>query len=465
MAAAIRKLSPFRLTHLIRQEKNPVVALQLFRSPNSPPMKFFPYSFQSYDIIICKLGRAKMFREMEQILRQLMTQEIETNRLVPKEIFFCQVISFYGRGRLPDLARTMYDLIPSYQCRKTIKSFNSLLNSLLICREFRGIERLCREMDLFPDACTYNILIKGYCSVGSFEGARKLFDEMCRRRISPNVVTFVSLISFLCLNSRVDDAFELKNAMIKVHNVSPNIFVYTSLVKGLCDAGKLDAAVKLKDLAMAESIKKNSELDSAVYTTLIRSLFRSRRRDEAIALLDDMQKIGVKPDTHTYNAVISGFCDEKDFTAALTVLEEMSAKGCKADVLTYNVMITSFCNSSSWVEAIDLFEDMPRRGCPPNVVTYRILVDGLLNASQLKDAAFFLEEMIFKGFKPHPETSYKLVNRLKEEGDVGLMSAVIGILAKGRCVDCDAWRAAVEVLVPTTTSDSQFADLDLLAII
>lgn len=453
MAAAVRKLSPFRLTHLVRQEKNPAVALQLFRNPNNPPTKLFPYSFQSYDIIICKLGRAKMFREMEQILRQMMTQEIETNRLVPKETLFCQVISFYGRGRLPDLARTIYHLIPSYRCRRTIKSFNSLLDSLLICREFRGIESLCREMDLCPDACTYNILIKAYCSVGSFEGARRLFDEMCRRGISPNVVTFVSLISFLCSNSRVDDAFELMHEMIRAHNVSPNIFVYTSLVKGLCDAGKMDAALKLKGLAVAEAIKKDSELDSAVFTTLIRPLFRSRRRDEAIALLDEMQKIGVKPDTHTYNAMISGFCEENDFTAALNVMEEMPNKGCKADVLTYNVMITAFCNSSKWIEAIDLFEDMPRRGCLPNVVTYRILVDGLLNASQLKDAAILLDEMVFKGFKPHPETSSNLINGLKEEGEVGLMSNVITILAKAGCVDFDAWRAAIEVLVPTTAFD------------
>nr|DAD23255.1 TPA_asm: hypothetical protein HUJ06_024718 [Nelumbo nucifera] len=87
--------------------------------------------------------------------------------------------------------------------------------------------------------------------------------------------------------------------------------------------------------------------------------------------------IGYKPDNITYiNAMISGFCNEKDFDSAYALLNEMTEnKGCKPDVISYNVIIFRFCMDRRLKEAIELFEDVPRRKCAPKV-SYRILFDG-----------------------------------------------------------------------------------------
>ncbi|KAL6175336.1 hypothetical protein ACLB2K_051977 [Fragaria x ananassa] len=104
MIKASKSISPFRLSSLLRNQKDPALALQLFQNPNpdsnAQPQKPFRYSLISYDIIISKLGRAKMFDQMEQILGQ-MKQE---THLSPPEIIFCNVMSYYGRARLPDRA-------------------------------------------------------------------------------------------------------------------------------------------------------------------------------------------------------------------------------------------------------------------------------------------------------------------------------------------------------------------------
>ncbi|XP_020250769.1 putative pentatricopeptide repeat-containing protein At1g53330, partial [Asparagus officinalis] len=118
------------------------------------------------------------------------------------------------------------------------------------------------ELNLKPDACTYNILIR---SAKSIDCALNLFDEMLERGIEPSIVTFGTLISALCNNSKLDEAFKLKEEMPRLYNIEPNAFVYAALIKALCKSGKLEEALSLR--------REISGLDSAVYSTLIRALF------------------------------------------------------------------------------------------------------------------------------------------------------------------------------------------------
>ncbi|KAF5195544.1 Pentatricopeptide repeat-containing protein [Thalictrum thalictroides] len=116
-------------------------------------------------------------------------------------------------------------------------------------------------------------------------------------------------------------------------------------------------------------------LDIAVYSTLISGLFKAGRKGEVVGVLEEMGKTGCKPNTVTYNALIFGYCNEKDFELAFLVLKEIVEKGYKPDVISYNV-ISALCKGGKLQQAIDLFEEMPRRDCVLDVVTYRTIFDG-----------------------------------------------------------------------------------------
>ncbi|KAK7846567.1 putative pentatricopeptide repeat-containing protein [Quercus suber] len=262
----VKPISPFRLSSLLRLQKDPNLALHLFQNPNSnsnsnsntnpTKAKPFRYTLVSYDLIITKLGRAKMFDEMERILDQLKHE----TRFSPTEIIFCNVISFYARARLPDRAVLTFFRMPDFRCHRTVKSLNSLLNGLCNCGEFRKLREMFLGFHKYgtPDACTYNILIKACCRSGRLEDARYVFDEMQRRGVCPSVVTFGTLIHQLCLNFRLEEAFKLKNDMMRVYGVMPNAFVYTSLIKGVCGIGELSLAFKLKEEMVRNKLKLNS---------------------------------------------------------------------------------------------------------------------------------------------------------------------------------------------------------------
>ncbi|KAM1238602.1 hypothetical protein ACFX2I_039290 [Malus domestica] len=443
---ASKPISPFRLCSLLRREKNPNLALQIFRNPNPdlnpPPGKLFRYSLLSYDLIITKLGRAKMFDQMEQMLHQ-MKQE---TRFAPPEIIFCNVISFYGRARLPDRALQVFDEIPAFRCQRTVKSLNSLLDVLFKCGEFEKMSRLFVGFENYatPDACTYNILIKACCANECLDDAWKVFDEMSRKGVRPTTVTFGTLIYWLCSNFRLKEAFKLKYDMVVIHGVVPDQYVYTSLIKGLCKIGEMTSAFELKE----EMVMKKIKPDSAVYSTLISGLFNAGRKELVSGLLEEMSEYGCKPDTVTFNAMIHGLCKEKNFEAAYRVLDEMTEKDCEPDVISYNVIIGGLCKDGKWREANDLLEDLPRRGCTPDVVSYRTMFDGLCDWRQFNEASLVLDEMIFKGFAPRLASTQKLVEGLCEAANAELLGTVLTSLGKGKgnFLHVDIWGMLVDMV-------------------
>ncbi|CAA6661145.1 unnamed protein product [Spirodela intermedia] len=328
--------------------------------------------------------RARMFSEMEQILDQMGKE----TRFCTKEVLFCNVISSYGRARLAYPAVRTFLRIPSFRCQRTIRSFNSLLHALLHCRDFAAVEEFCRDMESYavsPDTCTYNILINAYYSVRMPDRAWDLFVEMRRRGIQPSAVTFGTLISFLCSNSMLKRAFELKEEMMRLHNMS-------------------DEGVRL---------------DAAVYSTLIKALFEAGRKGEVVSLLEEMRASKLEPDAVCYNAIISGFCGENDFTAAFG-----------PDVVSYNVILSRLCRQGRYEDARELFDDMPRRGCLP---TFR-----------WKKAVTLLEEMMFKGYRPRPESLSRVVDGLGEADDVDSLVSLVAAAARGNSTDLSMWNTLTQ---------------------
>ncbi|XAR68264.1 hypothetical protein NMG60_11003337 [Bertholletia excelsa] len=447
-----REVSPFRLASLLRLQKDPNLALKLFRNPNPssrPDSKPFKYSLRCYDLIITKLGRAKMFDEMEQIVEQLKNE----TRFGPKEVILCNIISFYGRARLPDRALCTFEQIPSFRCQRTMKSFNSLINAMLSCRDFEKMSEIYSGVHQYgdPDVCTYNISINACCLCNDLDSAWKLFDEMRMNNIQPNYVTFGTLISLFSANSMVDEALWLKEEMRTTFRVKPNAFVYASLIKGLCKVNKPSLAFVLK----GEMLKLKIELDAPVYSALISALFKAARKEDVIDILEEMRENGCKPDAVTYNTIIHGFCQDNDFNAALSVLSEMEKKGCKPDVISYNVIIGALCREGKLREANELFEDMPRRKCSPDVVTYRMLFTGFCDGMQSEEAAFILDEMVFKGYAPQAGSIIKFVDKLCKSGNLRLLWTVINSLAKGNLIDVGTWR----MLVPTVCKDTKLLNV------
>ncbi|CAJ1978478.1 unnamed protein product [Sphenostylis stenocarpa] len=437
--ATSKPVSPFRLSSLLRSQKDPSVALQLFLNPNPnhPSPRPFRHSLRSYDILITKLAQAKMFPQMEQLLHQLHTQ----TRFPTPEPLLRHVIASYGRARLPSRALRTFLSIPS----PSLRSFNTLLHALLACRDFPSLTRLLPHLPRFggPDACSYNILIRACSLTDDHARARKLFHEMRARGVPPNQITFGTLINMLCKKPllHLPQAFKVKEDMEKVFKIKPNVFVYTNLIKAVCEVGDFDSAFRLKD----EMVRNSLKLDAVVYNTLVSGFLKVGKKDLGFRILEEMKSDGVKPDSVTCNVLIGEFCREGDFEEAYKVLDD-GLEGVKPDVFGYNVVIGWLCKEGKWREADDFFRDMPRRGCVPDVVTYRTVFDGFCRCMQFEEAGLVLEEMIFKGYVPCSSSLNEFIGRLSKDGDFELLGKVLSGLGGEEFSYEDVWKTVVSLV-------------------
>ncbi|CAN6335989.1 unnamed protein product [Urochloa humidicola] len=464
IAMAGKKFSSYHLAAALRREPDPAAALRLFlnppttsTTPSSAPAPF-RYSLRCYDLIICKLAAARHFQAMESVLSRLASSP----DLCPREQLLCCVISAYGRARLPAAARRAF-AHPAFPNPRTAHALNTLLHALHDCRApLRDLLVVCRDAGIPPDAGTYNILIRAAAASGSLEHARLLFDEMLDRSIAPTIVTFGTVVAALCDAGRLEDAFELKEMMVKQYNMPPNAYVYASLMKGLCKKGEVDAAVSLK-----EEMSGNAELvlDSAVHATLLRAFLRVGRKGEVVGLLEEMKWRGIVADRVVYNALIAGFCEDvRDPSAAFAVLDDMQKNACKADVVTYDTLVSGLCKLGRWWDAAELVEDMPRRGYPPHVVTYRTLFSGMCAAGEFLEADQVLNEMVFKGFAPSKDSVRKFVQGIEREGDSALLESALCRLAKVNALESSEWEKAVSGLLNDSTNLRLEKQLDSLRI-
>ncbi|KAJ0102253.1 hypothetical protein Patl1_04874 [Pistacia atlantica] len=351
-------ISSFRLSSLLRLQKDPTPALQLFQNPNpntnqTPPVKPFRYSHLNYDLIITKLGRAKMFDEMRQILHQLK----QDTRISPEEIIFCNVIGFYGRARLCEHALLVFDEMPSFRVQRTVKSFNSLLNAILKCRRFDKMREVFARMeeDGSADSCSYNILIHGCLVNGKWKEAWSVFGAMLRRGLKADEVTFGTLIYALCLELRLKQASKLKDDMVRVYEVRPNENVYASLIKGYCDVGELSLAFRLKE----EMVRNEMEVDTAVYSTFISALFKAGRKADAFgfkaaaSILDEMIFKGHVPRSASVHKFINGLCQVGDMECLWTVLSTLT-RGNVIDYETWRMIVSTVCKENELSNASEL---------------------------------------------------------------------------------------------------------------
>nr|GMD80658.1 pentatricopeptide repeat-containing protein At2g16880 [Ipomoea batatas] len=104
-------------------------------------------------------------------------------------------------------------------------------------------------------------------------------------------------------------------------------------------------------------------------------------------LLDDAIKLGLAPNTMSFNILINGHCLKNKFRDAIRLLYKMEEFGCRPDNVSYNTVLDGLSKKGRLKEIRELLVNMKNKGLVPNKNTYNILVSGYCRIGLLKDAA------------------------------------------------------------------------------
>ncbi|KAG2252462.1 hypothetical protein Bca52824_082598 [Brassica carinata] len=321
--------------------------------------------------------------------------------------------------------------------------FNTLIDGLCKVGRMKEAEELLVKMKTeegcAPTTVTYNCLIGGYCIAGQLETAKEVVSRMKEDGIKPNVVTLNTLIGGMCRHHGVNMAIAFFADMQR--EGLQGAWLLTALIHAYCSVGNIENAMGLFDQLLEDGCSP----DAKIYYALISGLCQARRdhgeqREKVYEMLTDMEGAKMKPDSITYNTLVSFFCKLKDFESVQKMMENMREDGLHPTVVTYGVIIEAYCSAGDVSEALKLFNDMGSRskvspntvivqkmmenmredGLHPTVVTYGVIIEAYCSAGDVSEALKLFNDMGSRS-KVSPNTvMYNiLINAFCKAGNLG----------------------------------------------
>jgi len=184
---------------------------------------------------------------------------------------------------------------------------------------------------------------------------------------------------------RMEKADELFRSM-REDKVDPDVITYSTLVKGYCLAGDIDQGFKVLKTMLAAG---KHEPDEILYNSLLDGCAKQHRVEDALALLEDMQKHNVQPSNFTLSILVKLLGRSRRLNQAFTMVEDT----CKefdfaANIHVYTCLLQACIQNRQLGRALKLHDSMVlEAGVRPDAKTYSVLVRGCMSAGSMDKAA------------------------------------------------------------------------------
>lgn len=431
-----------RAIDLIKHEKDPQRALEIFNKVSE--QKGFSHNNATYATILQRLAKSKKFNAVDAILRQMKYEPCRFH-----EGIFINLMKHFSKCCMHERVVEMFNVIQPYaRERPSLNAISTCLNLLVESNQMNLAQKYLLNakkcLNLNPNTCIFNILVKHHCRHGALESAFEVVKEMRKSSVSyPNLITYTTLMDGLCRSGRLKEAIELFEEMVSKYQIVPDALTYNILINGFCRGGKIDRAKKVMEFMRNNGCNPNV----FNYTSVMNGFCKEGRIREAMEVLGEMKSLGITLDAIGYTTLINFFCRDGKLEEALKLLKEMKEVGCKADAVTYKIIIEGLCRQKQFEEALLMLERLPYEGVYPDKASYRITINSLCNSGELTKVVRLLSLMLGRGFVPHYATSNEILVRLCETGKAGdAVEALFELLETGFKPEPSSWVLLIETV-------------------
>lgn len=372
-AAAVEsttKISASKAKSILRKQHDPDKALEIYSNVSNHSAS--PVSSRyAQELTVRRLAKCNRFTDIEALI-----ESHKDDPRVKEEPFYSTLIRSYGRASMLDHAVKAFEEMGRHETPRTAVSFNALLTACLNCQKFEKVPHLFDEMPqrystIVPDRVSYGILIKSYCDAGSPE-----------------------------------KAIEIMRGMEGKRNMEVTTIAFTTILGSLYKNGKVELAESLWE----EMVKKGIEIDSAAYN--VRLMNAQKEGPERVwELIEEMSVKGLKPDTISYNYLMTAYCEKGMLDEAKKVFEGLKRNRCAPNAATFRTLVFHLCDSGLYEQGYAIFKKSVGMNKIPDFNTLQHLAVGLVRNKKVNDAKGLIRT-VKKKFPPSFLNAWK---KLEEE--------------------------------------------------
>lgn len=440
-------LTPTHLSQIIRNQKNPLTALQLFKEAKEKYPNYH-HNGSVYATMIGILGNADRITEMKEVIEQ-----VKEDSCACKDSVFASIIQTFSRAGMLNEAETLFKKLHQFNCISWTQSFNTLLREMVKKSRLESAYHLFSEnsygWEVKSRVQSLNLLMGALCERNRSDLALQVLQEMNYQGCYPDRESYQVLMKGLCGDGRLHEATHLLYSMfwrVSQKGSGEDVVIYRILLDALCDNGKVEEALEILVKIVRKGLKapkrsycrldpsqfsncKDTEGTKllinevlirgiipslASYSAMAIDLYNEDRVIEGDMVLYKMRNRGFWPTPQIYEAKMAALCKDGKVEEALKVVDEERAKGYLVpNVRIYNILMKGLCDEGKSALAVEYLKKMAKQvGCVANKETYDILVNGLCSNGRFLDASRVLEEMLIKSYRPCLETYNVLIGGL-----------------------------------------------------
>ncbi|XP_022888033.1 putative pentatricopeptide repeat-containing protein At1g16830 [Olea europaea var. sylvestris] len=387
------------------------VALQVLKETQVP-------NFLSFSIAICNLCKLNDLNNVKSVLRSMLSKGYYLNSKTFSLVLncFCKftrlaealqllglmvvlgapvsvnvwsilIDGFCKSGRI-DIAAYLLEKMLESGCSPNIVTCTPIIKGFLESQMYIKAFEILNALELegcYPDLVLSNVLIDCLSKMGMYDDAFEVFSSLRERQLIPDVYTFASLMSTVCLSRQ----YVLLPLLISGLAIEPDLVVCNSLLSYFCKAGYPEGAVDFYN----NIIDSGFTPDKYSFAGLLSALCSLGRIQEAVNVYCEIVRTHPYIDAHIHTIIVNGLIKLGNPFKATRLFKKVAAEF-PLDVVSYNVTIGGLIRSSQRGEAYDLFSQMKQMDIPPNKHTYNLILSGLCKDGDVKMIKSIIQEMI-----------------------------------------------------------------------
>ncbi|KAL5575599.1 hypothetical protein UlMin_017298 [Ulmus minor] len=309
-------------------------------------------------------------------------------------------------------------------------AFEDTVSRLAGAKRFDYIEHLLEHQKTLPQGRREGFVVRIimlYGKVGMIKQAIDTFYDMdlygCRRTVK----SFNAALKVLTLSSDVEAIDKFLREVPSKFGIQVDIFSVNIVIKAFGEMGFLNTAY----LILEEMEKVGVRPDVVTYTTLISASYKHNQCEIGNGLWNRMVMKKCWPNLATFNVRIQYLVSGRRAWDANRLLMMMPNLGITPDEVTYNLVIKGLCQAGFLEMAKRVYSAFRGKGYKPNIKIYQTMMHYLCKEGEYDFAYLICKECMHKNWFPNVDTIKTLLEGLKKNDQLGKAKVIVK-LARGK---------------------------------
>ena len=275
---------------------------------------------------------------------------------------------------------------------------NSMLDVAVKFEDLTRVESLFSrlpQLGIKPSAITYGIMVKAYGKARMPREARKTFEAMLSVGLQPNEVTYGCLLEALVHSADLAGAEQLYRSLGRKGKANP--FFFSTLAKGFARQGLLTQALGLWEECRAEaSFKPNL----VCFNVILDVACKKGNLLLACKLFEEIRTDCLFPDIISYSVIIKGHCQAKSIDQAIFLLNQMIKEGVRPDLQLFHQLLEACANPVYYKQGFEVYSILQCSQVRPTCMTFGTLAKLHGMAGRVEEAFGLVKIMQSWGIEP-----------------------------------------------------------------